>query len=153
MGSLTLTFIKMVLKGEHFAESTISRYKRVKQSKQKFGIEMEFGNPSFFIADLELIKQITVKHFDHFSDPRKAAPSKKSHDLVGRMVFNNGGAEWRKTRSKLSPVFSTPRIRAMSGIINSSTKAWISYLNKHIAEHGNELNLHSGLSKLTIDFI
>ncbi|CAG7837701.1 unnamed protein product [Allacma fusca] len=43
-------------------------YKQLKSNG--FGGYIEFGNPSFFLTDLELIKRIYIKDFDHFVDRR-----------------------------------------------------------------------------------
>ena len=63
------------------------------------------------IADLDILKEVTVKQFDNFQD-RPAAPDllrKKSGTPRG--LFNGRGDYWKRIRITLSPTFSASKMK------------------------------------------
>lgn len=76
----------------------------------------QFLRPSLFVRDLDLIKRITVKDFDHFPDHFNFV-SEKADPLVGLNLFNLRGEKWKDMRSTLSPAFTSAKMRAMYTLI------------------------------------
>ncbi|CAG7785564.1 unnamed protein product [Allacma fusca] len=56
--------------------------------------------------DLDLIKQVFVKDFDHFMD-RRIIDLNKTDILFSKMLTNKSGKEWKDLRSIMSPTFTT----------------------------------------------
>lgn len=56
--------------------------------------------PAYIIRDPELIKQIGIKDFDHFSDHPKLHTDK--NNALNALT----GQKWRDMRSTLSPAFT-----------------------------------------------
>jgi len=72
----------------------------------------EMNYPRIVIRDLELIKSITLKHFDNFMDHHGFV--KEDQDpLLGKNVFILRGERWREVRSILSPAFTTSKMKSM----------------------------------------
>ena len=72
----------------------------------------EFMQPMIMIRDIELAKQIMVKHFDHFQDHRTLQNDDAS------LVFSKNlsalrGQRWKEVRNVLTPVFTSSKIKAM----------------------------------------
>jgi cytochrome P450 len=66
------------------------------------------------------------------------------------------GDQWKGLRSKLSPTFTTGKIKRMFQLMNASGKRFVSYLEKEssLSEGGGgEIELGDAYSKLTMDVI
>lgn len=67
--------------------------------------------PTFVVKDPELIHQIMVKDFSHFYD--RGFPMIKRDVLFSENLFNLRGQSWRSLRNKLTPTFSSGKIKHM----------------------------------------
>lgn len=72
-------------------------------------------NPLFSIRDPDLIKQITVKDFEHFLDHRDFMS--EMEPLFGKSLFMLTGQRWRDMRATLSPAFTGSKMRQMFQLI------------------------------------
>ena len=78
-----------------------------------------FGQPVLAINDIDLVKTIKVKDFNHFVDTQNEHMAKTQ--LIGGdldTLFNShlGTAkegEWRDIRSSFSPIFTSGRMKGM----------------------------------------
>lgn len=86
----------------------------------------QFRKPVFVIKDPELIKQITVKDFDHFIDHTKFFEDRES--LLSRTLSVLDGQKWKEMRSVLSPAFTGSKIRQMLQLANECTEKAVAYL-------------------------
>ncbi|CAH1987058.1 unnamed protein product [Acanthoscelides obtectus] len=68
--------------------------------------------PTLIIRDLELIKQVCVKDFDHFVDHRSFIPD-NCDPLWEKNLFALKGQRWKEMRPILSPSFTSSKMRAM----------------------------------------
>jgi cytochrome P450 len=116
---------------------------------------MYFGTkPFLLVTDLDMIREVTVKHFDKFVDRLdsdggfKIRVDGKPYDGV----FGTSGDEWRKRRHFISPAFSAHKMKLMEPLIKESTVR----LAKKISGLSNEgqsvevLNLYT---KMTMEVI
>ncbi|XP_026729221.1 cytochrome P450 9e2-like [Trichoplusia ni] len=67
--------------------------------------------PSVIVKDLETIKRITIKDFEHFVDRRRFIG--KDDPMFGRGLLMLTGDEWKAMRSTMSPAFTSSKIRLM----------------------------------------
>ncbi|XP_075973963.1 cytochrome P450 9e2-like [Anticarsia gemmatalis] len=79
--------------------------------EEKFVGRYEFRNKTLMIRDLELLKKIAVKDFEHFLDRRPVFPDSDSY--FNRNLSSLIGQEWKDMRSTLSPAFTSSKIRLM----------------------------------------
>lgn len=77
----------------------------------------EFTNPQIFIKDVELIKDITVKNFDNFTD--HFAVTSDFDPLFSKNLFSLRGQTWREYRAVLSPSFTGTKLKSMFILINN----------------------------------
>ncbi|XP_049869418.1 uncharacterized protein LOC126369166 [Pectinophora gossypiella] len=101
---------KVVLHMEHTAESISKTYKRFPE--ERFVGRFEFIRPLLVVRDIELIKKISIKDFEHFLDHRVFIDS-DNDPLFGRNLFSLRGQEWKDMRSTLSPAFTSSKMKLM----------------------------------------
>ncbi|XP_026729529.1 uncharacterized protein LOC113495130 [Trichoplusia ni] len=99
----------MLLRRKHIVDALQEIYNRY--SKERFIVRYEFSNPIVIVHDIELVKKITVKDFEHFLDHRSIFSNSDSY--FGRNLFSMKGQEWKDMRSTLSPAFTSSKIRLM----------------------------------------
>ncbi|CAO1310534.1 unnamed protein product [Diamesa serratosioi] len=90
-----------------------------------FGIFL-FHKPSLVITDPALIKLIMVKDFQHFTNRHGGS---QDHDPIGETnLFFVKNPLWKKLRGKLTPFFSSVKLKTMFYILDKIGDD----LNKHI---------------------
>lgn len=71
-----------------------------------------FHKPSILVRDPELIKKVLVKDFNYFAD-RHTSTSTDVDPISGFNLFMINNPLWRKLRNKLSPVFTSGKMKQM----------------------------------------
>lgn len=80
------------------------------------------GSPVYVINDVDLVKKITSKDFDHFVNHRFQM-DKNIDPLLGRSMFATKDQDWKDLRSVTSPAFTGSKMRQMMTLINECTFA------------------------------
>lgn len=93
-----------------------------------FGM-FEMRNPMLIINDPDLIKQITIKDFDHFTE-RRLLFDKNAEPLIARSLPSLSGEKWRDMRSTLSPAFTGSKMRQMFELVVESAENLVTELMK-----------------------
>jgi cytochrome P450 len=154
LGNSTYRMLKLTLMGKmSLVNNTIDQYKEVKLSaNRKVAGTMDFGTTSLWVQDPELIKHILIKDFDHFVDRRQFNFPKE--EMFGKMLFAKKGDQWKSLRSKLSPTFTTGKIKRMFQIMNQSGKRFVTFLEQELSlSEGGEIEIGDAYSKLTMDVV
>ncbi|KAF2897584.1 hypothetical protein ILUMI_08592 [Ignelater luminosus] len=89
----------------------------------------QFLKPVLVVRDLELIKQITVKDFDHFTD-HKQLITKDADPLMGRSLSALNGQSWRDMRATLSPFFTSGKIKNMFILLSECAEQFTEHFQK-----------------------
>ncbi len=85
-------------------------YDRFKGKAAAFGIYF-FVTPNVVITDLELIKNVLIREFDNFHN--RGLYFNEKDDPLGAQLFTIEDAEWKKLRGKLTPTFSSGKMKMM----------------------------------------
>lgn len=85
--------------------------------------------PSLVIKDPNLLKQITVKDFEHFTDHRQLLPA-ENDPLWGNNLFALTGQKWRDMRATLSPSFTSNKMKAMFTLISECSENFVKYFKE-----------------------
>ncbi|KAL7302463.1 hypothetical protein TKK_0005111 [Trichogramma kaykai] len=115
-----------------------------------FGM-FDFRNPTIVVKDPELLKDIFVKNFDHFTD-HVAFVSEEMDPIVGKNLFSLKGQRWRELRNTLSPSFTTSRMKAMFELIVECSNHFTDYFVQH-PELAEEFEAKSAFTRYTSDVI
>lgn len=94
-----------------------------------FGIFI-LDKPVLIVRDPELVKAVLVKDFDYFHD-RTIHSDVKNEPLTAHMLFFSRNPDWRVTRAKLTPVFTTGKLKSMLGLINEVGEEMKKYIYKN----------------------
>ncbi|KAJ3645290.1 hypothetical protein Zmor_022956 [Zophobas morio] len=89
----------------------------------------QFFLPTLLVKDPDLIKQITVKDFDHFVDHRSFIPE-DIDPLWDKNLLILRGKKWREMRTTLSPAFTSSKMKYMFTLISQSGEQFVNYFLK-----------------------
>nr|WCC58105.1 cytochrome P450 [Pharsalia antennata] len=110
-----------------------------------------FHYPILIITDPELIKQVTVKDFDHFTDHVNVMPT-ESDPLFAKNLFSLPGKKWREMRTLLTPSFTSSKMRFMFKLINESAENFARHFPKK-DEDPVEVDMKDAFSRFSTDVI
>lgn len=96
-----------------------------------------FDEPGLLIRDPELIKQILVKDFAHFQNRVVSAPA--HNELIRSLLFFSPNPEWKLARDKLTPVFSSGKMKTIFHIMENVCDEMISYMKAAPAEQNAKI--------------
>ncbi|CAG7717309.1 unnamed protein product [Allacma fusca] len=141
--------VRLMNKKFSFIENDNFVYTQLKG--KRFGGSMELWNPVLFISDLDLMKQIYVKDFEYFVN-RRGFDVEKHDPHMHLSLLNQNGESWKDLRSKMSPTFTTGKIRRMFAIFYSSSKKMVKAIREKSQTESN-IELRPYMQKVTMDII
>ncbi|XP_019875690.2 cytochrome P450 9e2-like [Aethina tumida] len=86
----------------------------------------QFITPTLVLRDPDLIKQITIKDFDHFMDHRTLIPE-ESDPMFGKNLVSLKGQKWKDMRATLSPSFTSSKMKAMFILISECAHDFVEH--------------------------
>lgn len=93
----------------------------------------QFFSPTLLIRDLSLIKRITVKDFDHFTDHPTYIPPESDRLWNGNM-FAAKGDHWRMLRHTLSPSFTGSKMKMMYGLMTDCAARFTEFFREEYTD-------------------
>lgn len=104
----------LILRKKNIADAITEIYNDL--AGQPFGGFFMSRLPAFMIRDPDLIHNVLVKDFSSFHD-RGLLTVQQNHDPLVHHLFNLEGYKWRALRTRLTPTFTSGRMKAMFGLI------------------------------------
>lgn len=141
---------KGLTKEYSLSEFMVKYYQKVKSAGVRFGGIYTFVRPSLMIVDLDLVKTILVKDFNVFMN--RGVYYNEKDDPVSAHIFNLEGEPWRNLRQKLSPTFTSGKIKMMFGTIDEVAEKLMAAIEKQISQSG-QLEVKDTLARFTTDVI
>lgn len=155
-------------KGAPYLEpSILGNLKSSISFKQSIGVKMKelyfqtdkfkyFGiytltKPVLVIRDPEIIKSIFVKDFPYFQD-HAFKVNETVDPLNAKNLFNCRGQKWKDLRVKLTPTFTSGKLKKMFYLMANSGKELNKFLHLYAINEW-ELEIKDVLSKFTTDVI
>ncbi|KAL1123529.1 hypothetical protein AAG570_002606 [Ranatra chinensis] len=106
-------------------------------------------SPAFAALDPDLINRILIKDFSHFHDHGFSVDT-DVNPLEGHL-FNMEGQKWRALRNKLSPTFTSGKLKWMLPQISECADRLVQVLQKET--HGEDVLIRDYLSRFAIDVL
>ncbi|KYQ48201.1 putative cytochrome P450 6a20, partial [Trachymyrmex zeteki] len=144
VGNLTALVTGKVQIGELFQNAYL-KYK----DHRAFGMYTLF-KPNLVIADPDLIRTVLTKEFGSFHD-RGMYFNEKVDPLSGNLFFMPG-KQWRNLRVKLTPTFTSGKIKQMFPIMKEYSEKFAKYL-KSEAQMRNSIEIKDIFARYTTDVI
>lgn len=113
-----------------------------------FGV-YSFWAPELVIIDRELVKTILLKDFSYFTS--HGTFHDESNPLTMHM-FNMEGQEWKDRRTKMTPLFTTGKLKSVFGTLTEKSSSLTKYLNQH-ADEKRPVNIKDAIARFTTDNI
>ncbi|XP_005094361.2 cytochrome P450 3A11 [Aplysia californica] len=124
----------------------VKMYKKYKKNKV-YGV-FRAKQPALIVCDLDMIRDICVKHFNNFVN-------RQTFDVeppLGNSLLELKDDHWKTVRATVSPSFSTTKLRKMYPHIVRNTQLLLEHLKeKH--ERNEPVELRDLLSAYTMDMI
>ncbi|KAK7789592.1 hypothetical protein R5R35_009957 [Gryllus longicercus] len=116
-----------------------------------FGGVYQLTRPALLVRDPQLIKHILVKDFACFQD-RGIFVDERLNPLSAHL-FNLGGARWRQLRSKLTPTFTSGKMKLMFGCMHECARELALLVRAEAARGRGRVEIKEVLAKFTTDVI
>jgi cytochrome P450 family 6 len=106
--------------------------------------------PSLLVNDPELVKNILIRDFQHFQD-RGFYVNEKTDPLSGHL-FALTGDKWKNLRAKLTPTFTTGKLKGMFQTLLDTGKKLQEHF-ENIADVGQTVEVRDILARYNTDII
>lgn len=136
-------------KSIHSSQLMRNFYNELK-GKGPFGGIYFFFNPVVLATDLNFLKNVLIKDFSSFQD--RGVYFNERDDPLSAHLFSLEGAKWKNLRSKLTPTFTSGRMKFMFPTIVEVADEFQKCLSDMIGD-SEELELKDVLGRFTTDVI
>ncbi|XP_055545123.1 probable cytochrome P450 6a14 [Wyeomyia smithii] len=134
----------------HFTEIMDRMYQQFKNTGvSAIGMYLGF-KPAVLVLDLDLIKRILVKDFNQFRD--RGMYFNEKDDPLSAHLFSIEGERWRFLRNKLSPTFTSGKIKYMFNTIKDIGDEFLLCFDKYV-EKKHPADVKALAQRFTCDVI
>ncbi|KAM7344114.1 uncharacterized protein ACRADG_010946 [Cochliomyia hominivorax] len=109
-----------------------------------------FQRPAVLVLDMELVKNILIKDFNNFTD-RGLYHNEKDDPLTGHLFLLDGN-KWKNLRQKLSPTFTSGKMKLMYPTVTQVAKQLVEIIFK-LKGSDQSIELKELLGRFTTDII
>ncbi|XP_031619263.1 cytochrome P450 6A1-like [Contarinia nasturtii] len=107
--------------------------------------------PIAIILDLDLAKDILIKDFANFTD--RGLYSNRKYDPLSANLTTMDGDEWKRLRSKLTPAFSSGKLKFMFPTVTRIADRLCDVLNEKITISNKSVDIIDFMMRYTSDVI
>lgn len=133
-----------------FGEVMLDCYKDLKGKGPVGGIYL-YTEPAAIIMDMDLLRNVLVKDFQYFHD--RGMYINEKDDPLSAHLFSIEGSQWRNLRNKLSPTFTSGKLKMMHPTMISVADQFVDHLNGLCKGSVVQLEMKELLSQFTTDII
>lgn len=139
-----------ILKAEvHFGKVIEKMYKQMKNAGDYCGIYF-FRDPVLLVLTPEFAKTILVKDFNYFMD--RGVYSNEEIDPLSANLFFLEGQRWKDLRAKLTPTFTSVKLKQMFSTLVDVGNKFIAHL-EGVKEMSSKVEILDLLARLNTDVI
>lgn len=109
-----------------------------------------FHQPIALLLDPELIKNVLIKDFNNF--PERGIYYNEKDDPISAHLFNLNSTKWRRLRTKLTPTFTSGKMKFMFPTVMDVVDRFKHNLFE-VLEETDELEIKDILARFTTDII
>lgn len=106
--------------------------------------------PTALITDLDLVKSVLVKDFNYFTN--RGIYYNAKDDPISAHISNIENDEWKNIRSKLTPAFTSGKLKMMFDTILGISETFMNMIEKDSMNNGS-IEIKGILSRFTCDVI
>lgn len=110
----------------------------------------EGNTPAVLVRDCDIIKHVLLTDFRHIRH-RGLLPQSEEQEILMKNLFTLDGDIWKLMRQKLTPTFSTSKLKAMFPIVVQMTDRLKKLAEK--ASEKEEVDIRDLITRYTADFI
>ncbi|XP_022217127.1 probable cytochrome P450 6d5 [Drosophila obscura] len=108
--------------------------------------------PALLVRDPQLVHDILVKDFASFHD--RGIYVDEKNDPMSATIFALEGSNWRNLRAKLTPSFTSGKLKAMFSTSEAIGDKLVAHLNEKLPQEGSqEIELKSLMLTYAVDII
>ena len=82
----------------------------------------------FFVRDPDIVKQIYIKDFDHFTDLGFMDPEVADMEVNDFGLANKKGEEWRSLKALVTPAFSLKNMKNLTPTVDRYSTTYTIYI-------------------------
>lgn len=139
----------LVLHRTNYAEE-YQRLYRASEGHPYFGF-FQSSRPVLMIRDPELIRCVLVKDFSHF--PNRKSDSDEKTSPLSANLFSLDGRRWRALRTKLTPTFTSGRMKEMFVTVSECAEKLLKSVHATTETGAKIINVRELLNKYSTDVI
>jgi cytochrome P450 family 6 len=125
-------------------------YEKFKKSGSKFVGIFYYLQPVILVTDIEFAKNIFTKDSANFID--RGSYYNEKDNPISAHLFNLDNPKWRTLRTKLTPTFTSGKIKMMFNTVIDVGERFVQKIESEI-QHNGILNVRDYASRFTIDVI
>lgn len=141
--------LKSTSEKERLSDKLTSIYRKHKGKGPMIGLYF-FLKPVLLITDLDLVRDILITNFQHFQD--RGFFYNEKHDPLSANLFRIEYEMWKPMRSKLTPTFTSGKMKFMFSTIVSVGNELVDTLSNAI-RIDDEVEVHDWMARYTTDVI
>lgn len=142
--------LKLRGKRDNFSLRLAEFYKKGRKTGFPFFGLYFFLRPVILAVDLEFVRTVLIKDFNVFAD--RGTYYNEKDDPLSAHLFNLKADKWRVLRSKLTPTFTSGKMKFMFPTIVSVAEEFVDCL-KQMTKDDNEIEIRDVLGRFTTDVI
>ncbi|XP_022165038.1 probable cytochrome P450 6a13 isoform X2 [Myzus persicae] len=108
----------------------------------------QMRTPFLMIRDPEIINNVLIKDFSHFTD--RGFEMDPSANFLGSSLFFTNGQKWKIMRQKISPGFTSGKLKLMHSQIKECSKEMINYIDRK-SKTTDQFDVHDIMNKYATD--
>ncbi|XP_048504926.1 cytochrome P450 6a2-like isoform X2 [Athalia rosae] len=110
-----------------------------------------FNKPILVIRDPELVRFILAKNFTHFHD--RGVYCNEEFDPLSAHLFSLSGSKWKKLRVKISPTFTSGKMKYMFATVKEFSEKLAFYFGEEVKRNNQLVEVKDFMARFSMDVI